>query len=76
MDLSMGNASAHLQTLKEAPAGRVAGRALRSLRLADESVADLLQSMRSVAERRLAEMVDRLVKTYLSERRSLESIGF
>jgi len=76
MELSMGNASAHLQALKEA-------RLVQSRKdglyvhysLADESVADLLQAMRGVAERRLAEM-DRLVKTYLGERESLESIGF
>ncbi len=76
MELTMGNASAHLQALKEA-------RLVQSRKdglyvhysLADESVADLLQAMRGVAERRLAEM-DRLVKTYLGERESLESIGF
>jgi rhodanese-related sulfurtransferase/DNA-binding transcriptional ArsR family regulator len=76
MELSMGNASAHLQALREA-------RLVESRKdglyvhysLADDSVADLLQAMRGVAEQRLAEM-DRLVKTYLGERESLESIGF
>jgi rhodanese-related sulfurtransferase/DNA-binding transcriptional ArsR family regulator len=74
--LSMGNASAHLQALREA-------RLVESRKdglyvhysLADEAVADLLHAMRGVAERRLAEM-DRLVKTYLGGRESLESIGF
>ena len=76
MELSMGNASAHLQALKEA---RLVGSRKDGLyvhySLADDSVADLLQAMRGVAEQRLAEM-DRLVKTYLGERESLESIGF
>jgi rhodanese-related sulfurtransferase/DNA-binding transcriptional ArsR family regulator len=76
MELSMGNASAHLQALKEARlvAHRKDGLYVH-YSLADESVAGLLQAMRGVAERRLAEM-DRLVKTYLGERESLESIGF
>src|SRR6266478_5852289 len=43
--------------------------------LADEGVAELLQAMRGVAERRLAE-IDRLVKAYLGGREALESIGF
>jgi len=76
MELSMGNASAHLQALKEARlvAHRKDGLYVH-YSLADDSVADLLQAMRGVAEQRLAEM-DRLVKTYLGERESLESIGF
>lgn len=74
--LSMGNASAHLQALREARLveGRKDGLYVR-YSLADEAVADLLQAMRGVAERRLAEM-DRLVKTYLGGRESLESIDF
>jgi rhodanese-related sulfurtransferase/DNA-binding transcriptional ArsR family regulator len=76
MGLSMGNASAHLQALKEARLVETRKDGLYvHYSLADDSVADLLQAMRGVAERRLAEM-DRLVETYLGERESLESIGF
>src|SRR4051812_6045921 len=74
--LSMGNASAHLQALREARLveGRKDGLHVH-YSLADDAVSDLLQAMRGVAERRLAEM-DRLVKTYLGGRESLESIDF
>jgi len=69
-------APSHLQALKQARlvAHRKDGLYVH-YSLADDSVAELLQAMRGVAERRLAEM-DRLVKTYLGERESLESIGF
>jgi rhodanese-related sulfurtransferase len=75
LGLTMGNASAHLQALKEARLveSRKAGQYVH-YSLADDSVAGLLQAMRGVAEGRLAE-IDRLVKTYLGERQSLESIG-
>ncbi len=76
LELSMGNASAHLQVLKE---GRLVETRKDGLyveySLADEGVGDLLQAMRGVAERRLAE-IDRLVKAYLGEREEIESIGF
>src|SRR5437762_1224847 len=76
LELSMGNASAHLQVLKEARLVDTRKDGLYvEYSLADEGVADLLQAMRGVAERRLAE-IDRLVKAYLGERESLESIGF
>lgn len=76
LELSMGNASAHLQVLKEARLVETRKDGLYvEYSLADEGVADLLQAMRGVAERRLAE-IDRLVKAYLGERESLESIGF
>jgi rhodanese-related sulfurtransferase len=72
--LSIGNASAHLQTLKEARLVEARKEGLYvHYSLADNSVGELLQKMRLVAERRLAE-IDRLVKTFLSERESLESI--
>jgi rhodanese-related sulfurtransferase/DNA-binding transcriptional ArsR family regulator len=75
LGLTMGNTSAHLQALKEARLveGRKEGQYVH-YSLADGSVAELLQAMRGVAESRLAE-IDRLVKTYLGERQSLESIG-
>jgi rhodanese-related sulfurtransferase/DNA-binding transcriptional ArsR family regulator len=76
LELSMGNTSAHLQALKEARLVETRKEGLYvHYSLADDSVADLLQAMRGVAERRLAEM-DRLVTTYLGQRESLESIGF
>ena len=76
LELSMGNASAHLQVLKEARLVETRKDGLYvEYSLADEGVAELLQAMRGVAERRLAE-IDRLVKAYLGEREALESIGF
>src|SRR5262252_7666537 len=64
--LTMGNTSAHLQALREARLveGRKDGLHVH-YSLADDSVAALLHTLRSVAERRLAE-IDRLVETYLS----------
>jgi rhodanese-related sulfurtransferase/DNA-binding transcriptional ArsR family regulator len=76
LELSMGNASAHLQVLKEARLVETRKDGLYvEYSLADEGVAELLQAMRGVAERRLAE-IDRLVKAYLGGREALESIGF
>jgi rhodanese-related sulfurtransferase/DNA-binding transcriptional ArsR family regulator len=74
LELTIGNASAHLQTLKEARLVEARKDGLYvHYSLADHSVGELLQKMRIVAERRLAE-IDRLVKTYLAQRESLESI--
>jgi len=74
--LTVGNASAHLQILKEArlAEGRRDGLFVR-YRLADDSVAALLQALRTVAERRLAE-IDRLVEAYFGHRDQLEPVGF
>jgi rhodanese-related sulfurtransferase/DNA-binding MarR family transcriptional regulator len=76
LEMPTGNASAHLQVLKESRLVETRKDGLYvEYSLADEGVANLLQSMRGVAERRLAE-IDRLVKAYLGERESLESISF
>lgn len=76
LGLSLANASSHLQVLKEA---RLVESRKEGLfvhyRLADEAVFDLLQALRVVAERRIAE-IDRLVKTYLTDRDSLQPVGF
>jgi len=74
--LSMASTSAHLQVLREARLveGRKDGLHVH-YSLADDTIGGLLQSLRGVAERRLAE-IDRLVHTYLGERQTLESIGF
>jgi rhodanese-related sulfurtransferase/DNA-binding transcriptional ArsR family regulator len=76
LGLSMGNASAHLQVLREARLveGRKDGLYVH-YRLADDVVLGLLQSLRGVAERQLAE-VDRLVSSYLGDRADLDAVGF
>ncbi len=76
LGLSIANTSQHLNALKDA-------RLVESRKdglyvhysLADDSVLGLLLSLRSVAERRLAE-IDRLVETYFADRHELESIDF
>lgn len=76
LSLSMANASAHLQTLKEARLieGRKAGLYVH-YSLADDSVAELLHELRRVAEGRLAE-IDRIVQTYLGNRDAMDAIPF
>jgi rhodanese-related sulfurtransferase/DNA-binding transcriptional ArsR family regulator len=74
-ELTVGNASAHLQVLREARLVEARKDGLYvHYRLADDAVSDLLLELRSVAERRLAE-VDRLVSTYLGDRERLDAIG-
>lgn len=75
LDLSLANTSSHLQVLKAARL--VEGKKDGSFvyyRLADDSVFALLDSVRTVAERRLDE-VDKLVRTYLADRDELEPIS-
>lgn len=71
---TVANTSQHLQVLRQAylvePARQ--GNFMR-YRLADDSVVRLWVAMRQVGESRLAE-VDRLVKTYLSDRSELQAI--
>jgi rhodanese-related sulfurtransferase len=76
LGLTMGNASAHLQVLREARLveGRKEGLYVH-YRLAGDRVVGLLASLRAVAEEQLAD-VDRLVKTYLGDRAALDAIGF
>jgi rhodanese-related sulfurtransferase/DNA-binding transcriptional ArsR family regulator len=73
---TMGNASAHLQVLREA---RLVDARKEGLyvhyRLADDVVLQLLEALRRVAETRLAE-VDRLVQSYFGDRSDMDAIGF
>ncbi len=72
--LSVANTSQHLQHLKQA--GLVIGRKQGQqvlYRLAGDDVIALLDSLRRVAEQRLAD-VDRLVAQYLREKDSLEPV--
>jgi rhodanese-related sulfurtransferase/predicted transcriptional regulator len=72
--LSLANASQHLQRLKAA--GLVDARRDGKFvlyRLADETILDLLASLRRVAERNVAE-VDRIIRGYFTERDNLEPV--
>jgi rhodanese-related sulfurtransferase/DNA-binding transcriptional ArsR family regulator len=73
--VSMANASQHLQALRAA--GLVESRKdglFVHYRLADDGVFDLSRVLRTVAERRLAEM-DRLVHEALAERDDVEPVS-
>lgn len=73
--LSVANVSQHLQHLRRA--GLVASRRQAKFvlySLADDSVLELLASLRSVAERNVSD-VDRIVRTYFQERDALEPIS-
>jgi rhodanese-related sulfurtransferase/DNA-binding transcriptional ArsR family regulator len=73
--VSIANASQHLQHMRRA--GLVAARREGKFvfyRLADDSVLDLLASIRRVAERNLAE-VDRVVRGYFNDRDSMEPVS-
>jgi len=73
--LSISNASQHLQQLRRAGliVARRDGRFVL-YRLADESVVELLGSLRWVAERNLAE-VDRIIRGYFADRDSMEPVS-
>ncbi|MBK8138406.1 MAG: metalloregulator ArsR/SmtB family transcription factor [Chloroflexi bacterium] len=72
--LSVANASQHLQALREAHLVATRKEGLRVYyRLIDFSVYELLQNIRTVATRQLAD-VDRIVDTYLTERRLMEPV--
>jgi rhodanese-related sulfurtransferase/DNA-binding transcriptional ArsR family regulator len=76
LGLTMGNASAHLQVLREARLVEARKEGLyMHYRLADDSVLELLQSVRKAAESRLAE-VDRLVETYFHDRAEMDALSF
>jgi ArsR family transcriptional regulator len=73
--LSIANASQHLHQLRRA--GLVASRRDGKFvlyRIADESVVSLLSALRHVAERNLAE-VERIVRSYFSERDDMEPVS-
>jgi rhodanese-related sulfurtransferase/DNA-binding transcriptional ArsR family regulator len=75
VDLSIANASQHLQQLKRA--GLVASRRDGKFvlyRLADDTVLNLLSALRQVAERNGAE-VDRIVRGYFADRDSMEPVS-
>ena len=73
-DLSIANASQHLQALRRARLveTRRAGVAIY-YRLADDRVFHLWQAIRDLGEARLAE-IDRLARVYLSDRSQFEAI--
>ena len=73
-DMSIANASQHLQVLRTAQLVDVRRDGVYIYyRLADEQVFTLWQTMRHVGEARIAE-IDRIVDTYLHERNQLQPI--
>jgi rhodanese-related sulfurtransferase/DNA-binding transcriptional ArsR family regulator len=72
--LSIANASQHLQALREAHlvAARKEGLHVYC-RLSDPAVYELVQVIRELAERQLAE-VERIVNTYVTERATMEPV--
>jgi rhodanese-related sulfurtransferase len=73
--LSVANASAHLQVLREAQLVTSRKEAQRVLcRLADPSVFQLWKALRTAGERQLAE-IDRLAQVYLTRRGELEAVS-
>jgi len=73
--MSMANASQHLQALREA--GLVESRKqglFVHYRLADDSVVELSRAIRTVAERRLADL-DRIVRDHFGERSDPEPVA-
>jgi rhodanese-related sulfurtransferase/DNA-binding transcriptional ArsR family regulator len=74
-DMSIANASQHLQVLRAAQLVEVRREGVYIYyRLADEQVFTLWQTMRQVGEARIAE-IDRIVDTYLHDRSQLQPIG-
>ena len=74
-DMSIANASQHLQVLRAAQLVEVRREGVYIYyRLADEQVFTLWQTMRHVGEARIAE-IDRIVDTYLHDRNQLQPIG-
>lgn len=73
--LSVANASQHLQHMRRAGllATRRDGKFIY-YRLADEAVLDLIGALRRIAERNVAE-VERVVRSYFTERDSLEPVS-
>jgi rhodanese-related sulfurtransferase/DNA-binding transcriptional ArsR family regulator len=74
-EMSVANASQHLQVLRAARLVEVRREGVYIYyRLADEQVFILWQTMRKVGEARIAE-IDRIVDTYLHDRNQLQPIG-
>jgi rhodanese-related sulfurtransferase/DNA-binding transcriptional ArsR family regulator len=73
-DLSIANTSQHLQALRDAHIVATRKEGLRVYyRLATPEIFRLVQIIREIAEQQLAE-VDRIVKSFLADRKSLEPI--
>lgn len=73
--LSLANASAHLQVLRRARLVAAEKRGPRVIyRLASAEVFRLWRALRDLGRAQLAE-VDRLVESYLTDRRSLQPVG-
>ena len=73
--LSVANTSHHLQALRSARLVEARKEGLYVYyRLADPAVFELTRTIRTLAERRLAE-VDRIVQTYLNARDGLDPVG-
>jgi rhodanese-related sulfurtransferase len=73
-DLSIANTSQHLQALRDAHIVATRKEGLRVYyRLANPQIFRLVQIIREIAEQQLAE-VDRIVKSFLADRKSLEPI--
>ena len=76
LGLTLGNASSHLQVLREARMVEARKEGLYvHYRVADDVVLQLLESLRRTAESRLAE-VDRLVQSFFGDRKDMDAIGF
>ena len=76
LGLTLGNASSHLQVLREARLVEARKEGLYvHYRVADHVVLQLLESLRKTAESRLAE-VDRLVQSFFGDRKDMDAIGF
>ncbi len=74
VDLTIANASQHLQALREAHLVTSRREGLRIYyRLADPVVLRLIQVIREVAQSQLAE-VERIVNTFLTDRKSMEPV--
>lgn len=73
-EMSIANASQHLLALRDAHLvlSRKEGQRVY-YRLADASIFQLLQIIREIAERQLAE-VERIINTYLTERKAMEPV--
>lgn len=72
--LSIANTSQHLQALREARLVTARKEGLRVYyRLADPTIFQLVQIIRHIAERQLAE-VERIVNAYLTERKAVEPV--
>ena len=73
-DLSLANASQHLQVLRAARLVDADKKGLFVMyRLADESVCDFYRALRVLAESRLAE-IERITRDYLEDRATMEAV--